>query len=495
MPITMDKIPNDVRVPLCYFEIDNTGAVKGTPAPRWKLLIVGQKLEDAPGDALTPTLITSADQAAALWGAGSMITGMVRSIKRANTWIETWCLAVDDAEEGTPATGKIVIGGQAAAGGTINLYIAGQRVRSKVVAGEAATATLDRLGAAINAADAYVTAARGTGDDADALVLACRWAGATGNDIDLRVNYQPDEQLPQGLRLTITAMSGGAGNPDMGTVIAAFGDDWWRSLVMPYTDVANRKLLEEWLEAQWGPMIRQECQAWAAYRGALAQTAAYGNGGNSPYLSCMATGASPTPPWEWAAAYAVQASTSLAIHPARPLQTLPLVGVLAPARPDRWRKEERNILLWDGIATHRVNDDGTVAIEREVAMYQRNVWDTPDPSFLDVQTPATLAYWHYAVNARITQKYPRCCLADDGDRINPDTAEGLPVVTPRVIRAELLVLYDELVAGFIMEDMPGFKSGLKVERDANDRNRMNVLAPPDVVNQFRIFAMRTRFVL
>lgn len=495
MPIAMNQIPGDVRVPLCYFEIDNTGAIKGTPVLRWKLLVLGQKLKESPGAALTPTLITSADQAAQLWGSGSMIARMFHALKKNNGWVETWGLAVDDDEAGIKASGKITLTGQATASGTLNLYIAGQRVRCKAVGGEALSAVAGRLKDAVNALESLPVHANAEAEGGASLVLTCKWAGDTGNDIDVRVNYQVDESLPGGLRVAVTPMSGGSGNPDAAGMLTALGDDWWRSLVVPYTDIAGRKLLEEWLDVQWAPMTRQECQAWMAYRGTLAQTSAYGNGGNSQYISCMDTGQSPTPPWEWAAAYAAQSTASLANHPARPLQTLELVGVLPPARPDRRRKEERNVLLWDGIATYRVSDDDTVAIEREVTMYQKNTWDSPDPTFLDVQTPATLAYWHYAVNARITQKYPRCLLADDSDRITPDNAADIPIVTPKVIRAELQALYDELVEARILENVTGFAEGLKVERNADDRNRLDVLAPPDVVNQFRIFAMRTRFVL
>ncbi|WP_337441523.1 phage tail sheath C-terminal domain-containing protein [Desulfovibrio sp.] len=46
-----------------------------------------------------------------------------------------------------------------------------------------------------------------------------------------------------------------------------------------------------------------------------------------------------------------------------------------------------------------------------------------------------------------------------------------------------------------MENFDQYKADLIVERNANDRNRVDVLAPPDLVNQFRIFAMKTMYVL
>lgn len=82
-------------------------------------------------------------------------------------------------------------------------------------------------------------------------------------------------------------------------------------------------------------------------------------------------------------------------------------------------------------------------------------------------------------------------LADDGTAYGPGNA----VVTPSVIRAELIALMRELEEKGLVENVETFKEQLIVERNADDRNRVDVLAPPDLVNQFRIFACLTRFVL
>jgi len=46
-----------------------------------------------------------------------------------------------------------------------------------------------------------------------------------------------------------------------------------------------------------------------------------------------------------------------------------------------------------------------------------------------------------------------------------------------------------------VEDVANFKSHLIVERDSNNPNRVNVLYPPDLVNQLRIFAVLVQFRL
>lgn len=491
MAVSFNQIPEALRLPLCYVEFDNSGALMATPVMEWRVLLLGAAEPDCAGPLMTPTLITSADQAARLWGQGSMIASMFRFAKRQGGMLETWGLAVPDPEAAVAATGEVTISGACSQAGIISLYIGGERVRVVAKPGEEVAAIAARLAAAINADGELPVKAQVQADKAGSILLTCRWKGATGNDIDLRVNYASDDALPQGLHVACAAMSNGAGAPEMDGVIAIFGDTWWKAMACPWLAKSERDVLEEWLDTQFGPLRQQECQVFGAFRGTLAQASAFGNAGNSELVSVMALGASPSNPWDMAAAYALTAATSLADDPARPLQTLELTGIKAPARQDRWNMEERNILLFDGMATYMVASDDTVQIERGVTMYQKNSWGVADPSYLDVQTPATLGYWRYAVRSRITQKFPRCKLADDGTRYGA----GQAVVTPSVIRAELVALHAELEEMGLLENAAAFKADLVVERNKDDRNRLDVVATPDLVNQFRIFAMQTRFVL
>lgn len=491
MAISFNGIGNNVRVPLTHIEFDSSGAVRGTPVMEWRVLLLGHPETGNTGDTLKPVLITSADQAAGLWGRGSQIASMARMALRNGNMLEMYCMAVPPDAAAVAAKGAVTFTGQCTVTGVVSLYIGGTRVRAKAVAGETLATTATRLAAAINADSTLPVTAVASADNAGLINLTCRWAGATGNALDVRLNYASEDVLPTGLRASITAVSGGAADPDMDQVITALGDTWWKALVTPWVQKTEREQLEEWLDAQFGPMRQQECQAWGAYRGTLAETSTYGNGGNSQLVSVMGVGKLPSSPWDFAAAYGMRAAVSLATDPARPLQTLELTGIKAPAREDRWSLEERNILLWDGIATYRVTEDGTVQIEREVTMYQQNSYGMADPSYLDVQTVATLGYWRYAVNSRITQKFPRHKLADDGTQYG----DGQAIVTPSVIRAELLALFRELEAKGLVENADAFKEGLLVERNADDRNRLDVLAAPDLVNQFRILGMLTRFVL
>ena len=47
----------------------------------------------------------------------------------------------------------------------------------------------------------------------------------------------------------------------------------------------------------------------------------------------------------------------------------------------------------------------------------------------------------------------------------------------------------------LVENLSQFKAHLIVERDSNNPNRLNVLYPPDLINQLRIFAVNAQFRL
>lgn len=78
-----------------------------------------------------------------------------------------------------------------------------------------------------------------------------------------------------------------------------------------------------------------------------------------------------------------------------------------------------------------------------------------------------------------------------GTRFGP----GQAIVTPSVIKGELLATYRQLERAGIVENYELFKKYLIVERDANDPNRLNTLFPPDYVNQLRVFAVVNQFRL
>jgi phage tail sheath gpL-like len=114
-----------------------------------------------------------------------------------------------------------------------------------------------------------------------------------------------------------------------------------------------------------------------------------------------------------------------------------------------------------------------------------------DDAYELVTTLATLAKLIRNQRHAITTKFPRHKLANDGTRFGP----GQAIITPGIAKAELIAQYRMDEYNGLVEDTRNFKRHLLVERDPNNPNRLNVLYPPDLINQLRIFAVLAQFRL
>lgn len=486
MSIAFNAIPISIRTPGHYIEFDNTRAVQGLPAIAHRILVVGQRFTSGSVAAGVPTRVLSAAQAEENFGRGSMLSAMLAALKAANTYTDCWAVALDDLGAGNAATGTITLGGAPTEAGTLNVYIGAQLVQVGVASAQAPGSVATALAAAINALTSLPVTAAAVGA---VVTLTFRHKGEVGNTLDVRLNYYTGQRTPKGLTAAVVVMSGGTGNPDLQGAITAIGDEQFHTVVMPYTDASNLAKLEGMLATRFGPMVQKEGHAFTAAAGTHGAISTLGDSRNSPHLTIMGAGKSPTPVYVWAAvAGAVDAYES---DPARPRQTLLLPGVLPAAIADRYTRDERNLHLFDGISTSTVDAGGNVLIERLITTYKTNAFGVEDISYLDVETMRTIAYLRFSVRARIALKFPRHKLANDGTRFGA----GQAIVTPNVIRAELVALFAQWEEAGLAEGMEQFKRDLIVEREPSDPNRVNAIIPPDVVNQFRVFAAQVQFRL
>jgi phage tail sheath gpL-like len=484
--ISFNSIPVGILTPGAFIEFDNSRAVRGLPALAHRILVIGQKLAAGTAPTLTVKRTISAAQAETDYGRGSMLANMVAAVKGANRYTDCFAIALADNDEGNPAEGLLSIVGPATAAGTLNFYLGGVRVQVGVSSGQTQQQIATALAAAINAnTQLMVTAVANSAN----VELTFRHAGEAGNSYDLRANYGFGEAYPAGVSITVTPMSGGSGNPDLAALIAAIGDDQYDTIILPYTDAAALNAMDAEMLRRWGPMVMREGHVFAAVSGTVGDATTLGDSRNGPFTTIMHAGKSPTPSWIFAAV--TGAVDAFEPDPARPRQTLPLTGCLAPAEADRPTREERNTMLGEGIATYTVDAAGIVRIERLVTTYQESPSGDPDVSYLDIETPRTLAYMRITQRLEIITRFPRHKLADDGTNYAP----GQAIVTPKEIKAVLLHLGRRWETAGLLEDFEQYRADIMVERNATDRNRVDCLAPPNLVNQFRVFAGLIQFIL
>ncbi|WP_430488327.1 phage tail sheath subtilisin-like domain-containing protein [Salmonella enterica] len=496
-----NEIQSDNRIPLVEIEFDNSMAVVGTPAPHQRVLMFGQaNLQDGKVDGTgaldTPVRITRDAQAVSLFGRGSMLAWMVKEFIAINPDTELYVIA-QGAGTGKADAGSLTLSGTATGDGVLSVYAGGRRYQVAVAGGQKGKALADRLAALINAdRDAPFTAVSAApagadvGADASVVSLTARFISECAAH-DIRLNYYDGETTPDGLTVVITPPAAKAANPDITRSVANMGERQYNYVVMPYKDQANLNVLSAELLKRWGPVKMSDGAVWMAHTGTQGEITAFGESRNDFLFTCSAVPKAPEPDYIWAASVCATCAPSLSTDPARPLQTLAVSSRLAPQSADRLTREERNLLLHGGIATVTVAAGDVVQIERQVTMYRVNKYGDPDPSYLDIETIYTLSYLRYSLRTFITQRFPRHKLADDGTPVAP----GQPVVTPKIMSLQLIALGEEWVDQGLVENLDTFRKNLLVERNASDRNRLDVLCTPDLVNQFRFFAAQIRFIL
>lgn len=477
MTIVFDQISSSGRVPGSRVEFSNVRALAGLPAAQQKLLLVGQRLSTGTVAALTPVRITQVDQGAAYFGRGSVLAGMVAAAIAANPATEIWAIGIDDNAGGTVAYNTITLTGPATGAGTLSYLIGGQRVQVSVASGDSVTLMAGRIAVAINAnADLPVFATSNAG----VVSIGCRHKGTVGNDIDIRQNHYESEVTPAGVTSSIASTIAGAGNPDITTVWAAIGDEWYQHIALGLNDATSLTATDTEMVRRWGPAVQREGRAIAAISGSFSTCAAFGATRNGIFTTIVGTNKMPTPTWRIAAAVTAVAAFELGKDPARPLTDVVVAGMIAPKIVDRFSSTERDQLLSAGISTLRTLPGGDVAIERLICCYQLNALGFPDPSYRDVMTTATLGYLRFSWRARMAQKFPRAKLTLD---------------TIASIRAETIALARDWFDAGLVEDVEGLIAGLVIERDGGNVNQLNVLLTPNIVNPLLQLAGRIEFIL
>ena len=493
MSISFNGIPTTLRVPFVYAEFDSSNAQQGLDVLPYKVLLIGQKTSSGSKAAVGSGTgqawrITSAAQAAQYFGAGSQLHLMALAYFANNQVTEVHAIAVAEPSGGAAASGTIAVSGTASAAGTLAVYIGGQLVSVGVASSATATQVATNLAAAINALTSLpVTATSSTGT----VTITAKNQGLVANSLNVQLNFAEGDATPAGLTVTVTGPSSGSGNVDLTNVWAAIEDEQFHIMAMPYIDATSLTSAETELESRWGPLRQQEGIMFVASPGDLSTVTTLGLSRNSKQVSLMTSYGSPTTQHEWAASVAGVVAQYGNIDPARPFQTLTLAHVKTPPKTMRFTPTERDIMLHDGVSTHVVAAGGVVQIERLITTYQVNGFGAPDIAYLDVNTPLTLGYLRASFRNNMLRKFPRSKLADDGTQYGP----GQAIVTPKVIKAECIAVFRQWEDAGLVEGIDQFVRDLIVERNASDPNRVDILLPPNLVNQLRVTAVKIGFLL
>jgi phage tail sheath gpL-like len=194
-----------------------------------KVLIVGQMLTGTATAGELQEQIQNSNNEDALFGAGSMVAGMIRAFKKINKATRVDAIGLADAA-GTPAAGTVVFTGTATAAGSFEVTI-GSNANHKLTVGVASGDTPTDIGATLVAAIVAdtkipVSSVNTTGS----VAITALNDGTEGNDITLRVTGSAAGVTP-----TVTAMASGATNPTLTGIFDVVGDSRYQTVVWPFS--------------------------------------------------------------------------------------------------------------------------------------------------------------------------------------------------------------------------------------------------------------------
>lgn len=483
--INFDQIPYDWRVPGSYIETrpvyQNMGLV---PFPA-KALIFVQKLAGGSAVPGLPYEITRAENATALFGAGSVGQQAVRAWKKLNKTNQLFAIALADDAAGVKATFTLTFTGAGA--GTIPLYIQGRRVRYKATSAMTPTQHAAAAVLAINAdPDMPVVATSALG----VLTLTAKHAGEVGNTIDIRTRKSSEDILPGTLAIAIAAGVAGSGNPDVQDILDVIENAWYTDFVLPWDDAANLEAVAEAMVARFMAMGKKDGHVYVGHSGTYGQLGSKGALTNSPHITAIGFKRGYQAPHEWAAALGALATFHLTNDPARQLRSLVLTGIDAPDDADCFSETERDLLLRQGISTWNRLVDGSVVIERVITTYKVSNLNVPDTAWLDIMVPKTLTRIRYDWASYVTLMYPRHKLAPD-DSVAANNNDV--VVTPKRMLgswAARCKLYER--QAWII-DVTRTLGESRFEIDESDKNRLNGQQRINIIGNLMVLAAALEF--
>jgi phage tail sheath gpL-like len=488
------------RVPGVFNVVDASQA--NTATLNQKTLITGQMLAAGTATPNIAVLSAGVGDAQLSFGLGSQLAIAVERYRNLDIVGELWCLPVADQAGSAKATGTIALTGTATAASILPLYLDGYYVPVSVNLGDTATVIAANVATAVAAFitsggnPLSYTAAASTGTT----TFTARNAGSLGNESTINLSLggtaqgqgQPGTTNVPGVTAVITAFSGGTTDPVFTTAIANLPDQPFDFIIMPYNDTTSLNAWEAFLgdaAGRWNWSEQLFGGVFTAKGGTLSTRTTWSTARNDQHASAIGAWNSPSPDWHWAVDYGAASAVSIRSDPAIPIGGIGggvALNVFAPPGPNRDTFTERETMLFDGMSTYIVGNDGTVFVDRAITTFQFNAAGAPDNAYLDVNVPYMLMAYLRALNTMIQSNFSQYGLVSDATRIPP----GLKRTTAKLIAQHVIALYNSLSPALV-QNPTQFAAGIKWQNAGG--GIVKLLQPVQLANQLIAVASDIQF--
>ncbi|MDC7218642.1 MAG: hypothetical protein PQJ59_01805 [Spirochaetales bacterium] len=482
MSITFSNVPDTARASKVFVEQEAVSRGTGSEAIPHKILIMGQYNSGFSPEEGVPKLISSREQAWELYGRGSQLSRMLeRVLDNCGTVSVYACpLAADGAA--VSAAGSFVITGPATAAGALHLYVEGEEVTVSVASGDTASTIGDSIADAINAdLDLPVTASNIDGT----VTLTCRWAGESGNGIDLALNLDDDDETPAGLEVTVTDLTGGATDPDLTDTLAALGDTWFTEIVSPFDSSDALTALVNAGDDRNDPGVKRQILAFVGYTDTYDNYLTELGSWNSEWLSFIPVCESASSPYMIAAAACAVWAKYQQATPGRPVRTLKIPDVLSADGNDLTYTQKNTGVLAGGSYTEN-RSDGSVQFGDVCTTRTTTDAGAATDDYQFAVIIANLQFKIYALeNKFLASPYDRGVVVSDGAGRKPSYA-----VTPNMVKADAIALVDDWIERGLSTDRADIVDNIEAEINSSNPGRIDLLIPDVASAGLRIVGLK-----
>lgn len=480
MAIDFEEIFNS-SIPFVQAELIKAASTTSTIYQEYTSLIFGQKTSAGTATAGEVLDIFSTSEAKAKFGETSMLAHAVERYFDNNESVALKVIALEDLAAGIQATGTVTITGTATESGTFSIYVNGDSYAVPVAVGATAEEVGILVAAEVNSdTSAQITASEDTG----VLTFTAVHKGTYGNTLKIKINYNNDEEYPEGISATIVKMSGGAGDPDLedAGVISNLEETQYNLIAQPYTDNANLTLIDDALTDNFKASEMLDGFCLVGVDDTVTNLNTKGGTINSAFITILDNNSVFATGFEQAAGMIGLIGDIAQSSPGSSFLNKELAG-FSPL--DQRIKTERNSLAGGGISTFRVVGT-SLLLERTVTTLQKDANGISiDVDDTDLRVFLTISYVRYTFIVRMSQ-YQGYKLGNDDDRFG----SGLKIMTPNLYKQNLILNYSTLVTNGVCEDLEQFEDSIIVEKSGN---RINSQFQIDVINVVLQQAMQIKY--
>lgn len=371
---------------------------------------------------------------------------------------------LEDHGSGVAAAGDITPSGTATETGTY--YVVCNNIYSEaftITAADTVGTICDSIVAAVNAVlEMPIIAADNTTD----VTITAKWAGTTGNDLELSVDGPS-----VGVSFAFTQPTGGATNPVISTATAQFGNVWETLVVNCFqsTDTTILGDLSTFNEGRWGELVRRPFVSFTGTTEAVVATAiAVPDARKTDRTSSQIPEPGGTDLPCVIAARAVARIAKLANNnPPTDYGSQRLTGLVPGADGVQWTYAQQDQAVKGGSSTINVKD-GIVNLA-DVITYYKPVGE-PVPAFRYVVDIIKLQNIIFNVDLEFNQPEwdGAPLIPDDQPTVNPNARK------PKTAKAAVAGIIDGLGLNAIISDPETAKQSIIAVIDSGNPKRLNI---------------------